>query len=54
MRYHIYKDHDDLHLQIDSTHNIVIIEGREEIERLLAKLKEGLKQNYEISSKKKG
>lgn len=45
MRYHVYEDHDDIHLQIDSSHNIVIIEGRDELERLLKKLKEGLKKD---------
>lgn len=53
VKYHIYNDHGELHLQIDSTHNVVIIEGRKEIERLLNKIKEGLEQNYEISYKKK-
>ena len=53
MKYHIYEDHDELHLQIDSTYNIVIIEGREEIERLLIKIGEALGKNNEISSKKK-
>jgi len=54
MRYHIYEDHDDLHVQIDSQCSVMIVEGEKEIEKLLAKLKEGLKKNYEISYKKKG
>lgn len=54
VKYHIYKDHGDLHLQIDSTYNVVIIEGREEIERLLSKIGEALGKDYEISNKKEG
>ncbi len=44
MEYHIYEDHDDLHLQIDSPYNVIIIEGKKEIEKLLAKVKEALER----------
>jgi len=47
LEYHIYEDHNDLHLQIDSPYSVIIIEGRKEIEKLLAKVKEALEKDKE-------
>ncbi len=44
MEYHIYEDHKEIHLQIDSPYNVIIIEGKKEIEKLLEKVKEALKK----------
>ena len=49
MEYHIYEDHNDLHLQIDSPYSVIIIEGRKEIEKLLAKVKEALKKEEKLN-----
>jgi len=53
LRYHIYYDHDDIHLQIDSSYNVVIIEGRDELNRLMLKLKEALEKDNAIPIREK-